>query len=49
MGVVHQVRIRANGFEYDGSVYKSLTAVAKVITGQHCSGFTFFKLVKAQR
>lgn len=48
-GVVHQVRVRANGFEYDGSVYKSLTAVAKVITGQHCSGFTFFKLVKAQR
>ncbi len=48
-GVVHQVRVRADGFEYDGSVYKSLTAVAKVITGQHCSGFTFFKLNKTQR
>jgi hypothetical protein len=48
-GVVHQVRVLANGFEYDGSVYKSLTAIAKVITGQHCSGFAFFKLNKAQR
>ena len=40
-------RFRENGFEYEGELYKSLTAVAKAITGQHCSGFAFFKLGKA--
>lgn len=39
--------VRENGFEYEGELYKSLTAVAKAITGQHCSGFAFFKLGKA--
>ena len=31
-------------FEYDGERYKSLTAVARAITGTHCNGFHFFKL-----
>jgi hypothetical protein len=48
-GQTYQVKILPAGFDFDGQVYKSLTAVAKAITGQHCSGFTFFKLGKPQR
>jgi hypothetical protein len=42
----HQVRVLvlADGFEYEGQRYGSLSAVAKVITGTHCNGFRFFKL-----
>jgi hypothetical protein len=30
-------------FEWRGEIYKSLSAVAKAITGTHCSGVAFFK------
>ena len=36
----------AAGFEYDGAVYASLSAVAKAVTGSHCNEFLFFKLNK---
>ncbi|OWK39868.1 DUF2924 domain-containing protein [Fimbriiglobus ruber] len=39
------VRVLATGFEHDGIVYTSLSAVAKAITGSHCNGFRFFRLV----
>lgn len=39
-----QVKVLARGFEYDGEVYPSLSAVAKAVTGSHCNGFLFFKL-----
>jgi Protein of unknown function (DUF2924) len=39
-----QVRILAEGFEYDGERYRTLSAVAKHITGQHLNGFLFFRL-----
>lgn len=39
-----QVRVLATGFECEGTTYKSLSAVAKAITGQHCNGFHFFRL-----
>jgi hypothetical protein len=39
-----QVRILADGFAYEGRVYRSLSAVAKAITGSHCSGYLFFRL-----
>ena len=39
-----QVQVLRDGFEYDGEVYRSLSAVAKAITGSHCNGFAFFKL-----
>ena len=42
-GEVLQVQVRADGFEYQGQVYASLSAVAKAITGSHCNGFLFFK------
>jgi len=41
-----QVRVLGNGFEYEGEVYRSLSAVAKKITGTHTNGFLFFRLQK---
>ncbi len=31
-----------DGFEYNGDQYRTLTAVAKAITGSHINGFRFF-------
>ena len=39
-----RVLVLADGFEYEGEHYGSLSAVAKAITGTHCNGFRFFKL-----
>lgn len=39
-----QVLVRNDGFEYEGEVFTSLSAVAKQITGSHCNGFLFFRL-----
>lgn len=39
-----QVMVLPDGFEFEGEVYKSLSAVAKAITGSHCSGNLFFRL-----
>lgn len=36
------VTVLADGFEYLGERYRSLTAVAKTITGSHINGFRFF-------
>lgn len=38
------VTVLADGFEYAGERYPSLTAVAKAITGSHMNGFRFFKI-----
>ena len=38
-----RVRVLADGFEYEGERFKSLSAVAKQITGSHCNGFHFFR------
>ena len=45
-GQTVQVKVLAKGFEFEGEVYKSLSAVAKAITGQHCNGYYFFRLGK---
>ena len=47
-GQTLQVAVLPNGFEFAGEVYKSLSAVAKAITGQHCNGYFFFRLGKEQ-
>jgi Protein of unknown function (DUF2924) len=39
-----QVKVLSDGFEFEGQVYRSLSAVAKAITGQHCNGFLFFRM-----
>ena len=41
-GEKHEVIIRNNGVEYQGVIYRSLTAVAKKITGGHWNGRHFF-------
>jgi hypothetical protein len=43
-GREYEVTVLTKGFEYDGQVYKSLSAVARAITGQHYNGFHFFRL-----
>jgi hypothetical protein len=39
------VRVLTKGFEFEGKVYRSLSAVAKAITGSHTNGFLFFRLL----
>ena len=41
---VLQVTVLARGFAHGGTVYRSLSAVAKAITGSHCNGYLFFRL-----
>ena len=43
-GETLRVKVLANGFEFEGKIYPSLSAVAKAITGSHTSGFLFFRL-----
>ncbi len=45
-GQTLQVQVLERGFEYDSQIYKSLTAVAKRITGKHWNGYHFFGLNK---
>jgi hypothetical protein len=37
------VQVLTEGFAYAGTVYASLSAVAKAITGSHCNGYHFFR------
>lgn len=48
-GVGHTVTVQENGFEYDGRNWRSLTAIAKAISGSHCSGPGFFGLTDSKR
>src|SRR5262249_22412487 len=43
-GQTLQVQVLADGFEFEGKFYDSLSAVARAITGSHCSGYGFFNL-----
>lgn len=45
-GRVLRVTVNASDFTYAGERYTSLSAVAKAITGSHCNGFLFFKLLE---
>ncbi|TWT30131.1 DUF2924 domain-containing protein [Blastopirellula retiformator] len=45
-GQTIHVKVLDDRFEYQGERYKSLTAVAKAITGKHWNGFHFFGLRK---
>ncbi len=48
-GQTLKVQVLRHGFECNGQVYKSLSAVAKAITGSHTSGFLFFRRALAGR
>lgn len=41
-----EVLVRDNGFEFEGERYRTLSALAKKITGTHTSGNLFFRLGK---
>ncbi len=46
-----EIRVTAleNGYEWEGVVYRSLSAVAKAITGSHWNGRLFFGLTARKR
>jgi hypothetical protein len=41
-GVSHHVAVTADGFEYRGRRFKSLSAIANLIAGTRWNGWTFF-------
>ena len=43
-GVEHVVTVLPDGFEYEGRPYRSLSAIARAITGTRWNGWTFFGL-----
>jgi hypothetical protein len=45
-GVTHTVLIHADGVEWNGRRYRSLTVIAREITGAHWSGPRFFGLTR---
>lgn len=47
-GETYQVQIVENGYEYEGNVYKSLSEIARNITGIHLNGPKFFGLRKPE-
>lgn len=38
-----EVKVLEKGFEWQGQTYRTLSAVAKAVTGDHWNGFLFFK------
>ena len=42
-GVTIEVRVLPDGFEYDGDIHRSLSAVAKTVTGKPWNGYHFFR------
>jgi hypothetical protein len=42
----HTVKVLKDGFDYKGKPYRSLSAIAREITGTSWNGFTFFGLAK---
>jgi hypothetical protein len=47
-GVEHCVTVRREDFEYQGRPYKSLSAIARHITGTRWNGLVFFGLKKTR-
>ena len=41
-GAEHCVTVQVDGFEYEGRPYKSLSAIARAITGTRWNGWVFF-------
>ncbi|MBT4894392.1 MAG: DUF2924 domain-containing protein [Gammaproteobacteria bacterium] len=46
-GVEHCATVTDSGFEYQGRPYKSLSAIARAITGTRWNGWVFFGLRKS--
>jgi len=45
-GETISVKLLADGFEYDGKIYESLSSIASSVTGTRWNGFSFFGLNK---
>ena len=43
-GANYQVKVLEKGFEYNAKIYKTLSAIAKEISGAHWNGYLFFNL-----
>ena len=43
-GVEYTVTVTADGYEWNGKLYKSLSPIASAITGTHWNGLVFFGL-----
>jgi hypothetical protein len=48
-GEVHEVTVLESGYRWRGHTYRSLSAIAEMITGAHWSGPRFFGTTKAKR
>ena len=48
-GVEHAVTVTADGFEWQGRPYNSLSAIARAITGTRWNGWVFFGLRNHRR
>lgn len=48
-GVEHVVTVTSDGFEWQGRPYKSLSAIARAITGTRWNGWVFFGLKNHRR
>lgn len=46
-GIEHQVTVTRNGFEYQGRTFRSLSHIAREITGTRWSGPLFFGLTRS--
>ncbi len=43
------VRVLESGFEYEGCRFRSLSAIAKAVSGAHWNGLLFFGIVRQER
>jgi nickel-dependent lactate racemase len=41
------VKVRNDGFEFDGRIYRSLSAIAREATGTKWNGYVFFRCESA--
>jgi hypothetical protein len=46
-GVEHRVTVLEDGFEYAGKPYRSLSAIARAVTGTRWNGLVFFGLKRS--
>jgi len=44
-----RVRVLPGGFDYEGTIYRSLSAVAQAVTGAHWNGYLFFGIEKPKK
>jgi len=44
-----RVRVLPKGFDYEGTIYRSLSAVAQAVTGAHWNGYLFFGIEQPKK